>query len=493
MVASVQCSLVGNMSKSWRKTGAAMAKPSSRMQPSIPNKPAFIVKPFAGSSQPSGWSSSSGLANMRHPSGMTSEELGQACVSAAREQVDSPKLWMLLSQRASAIADNMEPRDISLLLNGMSRTRTLAEFGPSLLPALLPTIEKKLPYFSSIQIAMLISAISKLPPQSQLLPPSMIKEIKSRVHEFLTPVEFSMLMTALTKLGISDASLYTRLSSFIQSRMNSSPYHVRDLSVIAHAFAAANFRDLTLFERIYEKSVPTLPEATPVEFARLISAFLKVQSSPEIVSSLISQTTEIVAQRFKYMNPTELVSTVYAFASICEHHHEANELAGIFSALKQSFFANFPLLQVKDIASVLTSLSRWKITLTDDEEQVLVDKLSALRLDRIDPAYSVAIAASLAGIFSDSSISTPILFHLYPSLLAGIEASHTDWSLVARALKLAIETLPDSDQLIAKFSARVVKDIKGFRSVDRSTRIALTDTLSRKLGAEHDLVITISD
>jgi hypothetical protein len=478
------------MSKSWRNASKRIPIPNVRASTTTQSKPAFSVKPFAPVPTNSGWSSSSGLAQMRHPSNMTSEELGLASVSAAREQVDSPKLWALIAKRASEIADTLEPRDIALLLNGMSRMRTLTSFGPQLLPTILPTIEKKLPYFSSIQIAMLISAISKLPSTNQTLPPSLIKEIKSRVHEFLTPVEISMLMTALVKLGISDASLFTRLSSFIQSRMHVTPYHVRELSVIAHAFASANFRDVTLFERVFEKSQPTLSEATPVEFARLIAAFLKIQISSEITDSLIRQTTEIFADRFKYMTAGDLVSTVFAFASICEHHHEAESLSSIFSALKHSFLTNFSILQPKDIAAILTSFSRWRISMTNEEFSLLFSKLTSLRPDRIDSNNAIIITASLAGISPETSI-LPVLKHMYPSILAGVD-SHQEWSSLARAAILVLNTLP-ADQIVSSLTRRIVHDLTGFKSLDRSTRSSMIDTLKKILGHEHDLVLAICE
>ena len=46
-----------------------------------------------------------------------------------------------------------------------------------------------------------------------------------------------MLINALSKLNLRDDEMWRRLSAHVQTRMSLEPFHVRDLSVIAAAFA----------------------------------------------------------------------------------------------------------------------------------------------------------------------------------------------------------------------------------------------------------------
>lgn len=91
---------------------------------------------------------------------MSSEELGGACVAAAREQIESPPFWKMVADRGSAIHGDLEPRDIALILNGFSRTRQLVNH-LKLIKDVAPSIEKRLPYFSSLHLAMTLSALGK--------------------------------------------------------------------------------------------------------------------------------------------------------------------------------------------------------------------------------------------------------------------------------------------------------------------------------------------
>ncbi|CAD7946171.1 unnamed protein product [Amoebophrya sp. A25] len=147
----------------------------------------------------------------------------------------------------------------------------------------------------------------------------LVRELRQRLGDFEQSTEITMLVNALVKLRIADASLWERLCCHVHSRLTIDAYHVRDLSVLAKAFAdgwdlckgqedsasSANStpssesskeeqtdttdpqtarRDMLLrvrlglihmklFQKFAYQARFTFEEATPLELARLVDAF----------------------------------------------------------------------------------------------------------------------------------------------------------------------------------------------------------------------------
>jgi hypothetical protein len=414
---------------------------------------------------------------------MDSSELGMACVAAAREQVDSPQLWQMLVERAAEI--DLDPRDTSLLLNGLSRTRKLGEF-PKLFPSLWPRMEHQLDYYSSIQLAMVLSSVAKSASAGTPIPPgmvpSLVSQIKRRVHEFSTPLEISMVLNAISKLGVNDVTLFQRLSSFIQSRMAlSAGFHARELSVIASAFAGAGFRDTVLFEKILERCTPTLPEATPGEFARLLAAFARVGLP---LSELIDAADTICSDRFKYMSPIELRNTIFAFGSVCEVV-DPNEIRVIIDKLKSAFLSSFPLFQPKDITSVLVSFSRWRIAFSEGESRLLLERLMKLR---IDSENAIGISGSIGPTIHPSVSIHSLVRHWVPFILPGLNDCR-DTAQAVRAIVACVE-LGAVTSVRGEIGEWIIKRIA---QIDKPARDNLADSLGLVLPPDDDLVLLLRE
>jgi len=419
---------------------------------------------------------------------MTSEEVGSACIAAAREQVDSSQLWTLLTDRAQELGTEMEPRDVALLLNGLSRTRQL-NFFPNILKNLAPSIEEKISYYSSIQIAMILSAVSKA--SGSNLTPSLlgklVTEVKNRVHEFASPVELSMLMNALVKLNVTDSILYRRFSSFIQSRMKNGNFHVREISIIAHAFSIANIRDISLFEKLFEKSLITINEATPIEIARIVAAYNRIslcQYSDQFVENFNGN------EKFKYLSPSDLVATVYSFCAISDET-TSGRMGDIHASLKSAFVASFSLLTLCDIASILTSFTRWKIPFKLDEKLVVLNKLRQVKTISVDYDTACSIIGSLGcwrtteSMMDDEISSLECIKKFLPSFFSGIAIRNDDWPAVARATV----AIPHSQTLVHAIQKKL---LNGNQNIDRTSRGILVEYFSKNLGPDHDLVLALA-
>ena len=456
--------------------------PSGRFAVASGSRPAFEQKAFAKSSSP--WSSSSNLATMRHPADMTGEELGAACVAAARGAVESAPFWDLVVERAVTLGPVMEPREISLLLNGLSRTRQLSS-RLSAVKSLDPVIRSKLAYFSSIQLAMTVSALAKAFSVSSLPPEliaALVKETKSRIHEFSTGVEFSMILNGLAKLGVVDSALATRLASVVSSRLATTSFHVRELCVIASALASLGVKDATVFDTIVARAVPVAAEATPAELARLAAAVAKANGPLEKV---LIATLETHGHRFRFLSPTDVTSAVFGFGSVCEHAECNSSLTALLDELKVAFIGSLPLFQPKDIASVLTSFARWRVALSAAERDAVVSKLISMSR-RIDGQEAVAIVASLE--------SAELAQMLRPAVVVELSScgklTSAEWQATAKAVAGMVRSGLVDSSLIDAIGICVIKNSA---SMDRSVGAALRESLSAVLEPDHDLRLALAE
>ncbi len=458
---------------------------------SLPRKPAFTHKPFAAASP---WSSSSSLGVMRSPSEMTAEELGSASVAAAREQIESPKFWGLIAKRATDLQGSLEPRDIALILNGMSRTRQLSHH-TELMQIVSPIIKKKLAYFSSSQMAMVTSALAKSFPPTSIpsdLIAALVKEIKSRIHEFSTAVELSMVLNALSKLGVVDTGLSQRLSAIIQSKIRSGSiaFHARELCVVASALSQMGVRDTALFELIQMRILPILGEATPVEISRLISAFAKAGIMTE---PLLEATIGMSRDRFRLLSPTDLVTAIYGFGSVCEFVEPNCSLIELLNSLKRACITNLPQFQSREIAAVLVSFSRWNIDLSDSELGAVCNRVDELiARDRVSvPLDLVVIAGSLSGMCPDRSWLGSHSDLLMKSIREAECKTQSDWQSLNKLVDGLLK--PDAsrrDDILNSVSVCVVRNMDSL--TDRISRSQLIETISG-IDPDHDLVLVLRD
>ena len=471
-------------------------KPVARRVLDSYGKPVFSHKPLATPS----WASSNSFANMKHPSLMSSEELGGACVAAAREQIENPAFWKMVADRGSAIHDDLEPRDIALILNGFSRTRQLGNHY-KLIEDLAASIEKRLPYFSSLHLAMTLSALGKsgLTPGAYpgTLVDSLVREIKSRVHELGTSVEYCMILNALVKLNITDMGIYERLCCVFQSklRMGSLQCHVRDLCVISNAFSVAGIRDSSFFDSVAQRVIPTLAEATPAEVAKLLSALARGGVE---VTEVATAAKHACGNKFKSMTSSEITNTVYAFGQLREVANSNPAVDDLISLTIATFIYSIPLFQIKEVSAVLTSLARWRIVPSDADLVAITQKLSLMSRRFADLYTSAgqnicAMVPALAALSATSSADARQAVVSYTSTVSDVlvkSFSDLDWSTTVRVIAASNQLGLTDQRMIAAVSSKYL--VQG-NDLDASTRNALTEALVHSLSPDHDLVLAIQD
>jgi len=425
--------------------------------------------------------------------------LGQACVAAAREQVDNPKFWKLIADRCVQLGADLEPQDISLLLNALSRTRRLSNHFPAI-EALSSTILRKLSYFSSVQLAMTLSALGKSFSQTALPPDlvtGLIQEVKWRVHEFNTSVEFSMLVNALVKLGVADQGLFTRLAGIFQSKIRTGAMSIpiRDLSVVASAFSSAGIRDITLYQMVCERAVPVLSEATTIEIARLLTSIARAGLD---VGELAKVANGTCREKFRSLTSMDIVNTVFAFGGLCEsiHIEDCPNISSLLQLVKTSFLASIPLMPIKDVAAVLLSFSRWRINLTESELQVLLRTVGPMIRRRSDDADDdVVIAAAAVNCLSagmsdgTKAIVCAFIEPILEVIVSTVRSSSTlEFQQIVRVVNACNAHNLTTDNLINAVASAVATR---HTSLDMHAKSLLHSSLSAKLPKDHDLIIVL--
>ena len=386
----------------------------------------------------------------------TGQEVGKISLSAAREGVVSKTFWQALLDRALQLED-LEPQDIAYLLNGMTRVRM--EVPNEFFEEIVPKIETKLAYFSSIHLAMLFSAISKNPSlHSSPFVPVLSVAVGRRAHEFATPVELAMVLAALARFKTSDRTIWCRFSQLVQTRMDQHHlfFPIRELVILATSFSG--YEDSRLFEKIAEQAISQISDATPAELGRLIIA---CKQSNEL--KLVAE--ETLLRKLRYLSPIDLVACIQIWPP---------EEKRIHCALFDTFLATFSLFQMSQVADILNVYSRWHLVLTTDQSEILDSKLLGVSDDRFDDSTLVSVCGYG---------KTKFLFAKKNRIFSIISAHDIDTKSLLRAMQIYSEIDSMRSELKTAISGFVLK-----KKLDKRTQNSLKDILLKFCSPEDDLM-----
>jgi len=334
------------------------------------------------------------IEQIPHPRDMDSALLGQCASVAARERFTSPNFWKPMCERAKELVNTFEAQDIALLLNGMARLQIK---DPELIDRIVPRILEKLVFFNSTYLSMTLAALGKQSPKGGY-PPEFLeevaKELQGRIYEFYSPTEISMLINAIVRLEIKNARLITQCAEHTAARMRMDNFHVRDLSVIAHAFSRASWPDeeiigqktrkdvlADLFARIFEELKSSLSEATPQELARLLTAFARAEV--ESFDKIFPYCLKAARYQVIFLTPKQLCNAAFAFGEVLEITPKEciPELHNLFKIFVKAGVHSLHLFAYDDIISFLTSYSRWHISFGEETFLSFIKRAKTLSLD----------------------------------------------------------------------------------------------------------------
>nr|CEL66871.1 TPA: hypothetical protein BN1204_026770 [Neospora caninum Liverpool] len=346
------------------------------------------------------WAASASSGSV-HPTHMDAPLVASTAADMARARSGNEALWTALERRALQLRLLFEPKEISLFLGALSRTR---RFPPEVFKAFAPLAAQKIVYFNSTHLCMLLSAYAK----SRVAPgPEFLSAVRQQLlhrlslREIQSPVELAMLVNALVKLKLcEDRSLVESLAQHVRQRLSVEEFHVRELAVLAAAFAAVGYSDLALFSHIADAAVETINEATPVELARMLHAFSSVHAplSPgecdgqaerwaqnerrrKQLEALLEVCVACAREKIAFMSVEELLLSANAVGqafSVTASAALREDVAALLANMRCLAVASIAVFNLHQISSLLFSFSRWKQPFPPSDLLRVIDRLGAL-------------------------------------------------------------------------------------------------------------------
>lgn len=442
----------------------------------------------------------SALSLLRHPRELDSEGLGRAATAAVREGLDDESWWKAFRERALELAPRLALHDAALVLNSMARVRRTDR---KLVMALLPRISSHLVYLTSAHLAMLASAIAKSGVHDATFAAALTRELKARLMEFQTSMEITMIVNAMSKLRVTDEDLYRRFVSHIQNAMGHEVFHVRDLSVLVGALARVQCTDNVTMSRFADCAVATLPEATPMELARLMHAYMSVGC---VLHDFFGVCAHYAKQRALTMDPGGLTNAAFAFGQCFEVADEAHYiyLRRIFRAIRKASVASLPLYLPREIVSLLRTYARWQVAFNIDQLRRVAERMraTAQQFDAegaVSASYSLGVLMQRNAGRSQSEVGEEVAWTAAAaaarSLLAPVwsAARRGDVEVVAllRAIEAAV-SLQATDAEIPRTVAAVIA--RRSAELDAPTCSALYEFLNHMgVSQEEDVMLALAD
>ena len=158
------------------------------------------------------------------------------------------------------------------------------------------------------------------------------------------------------------------------------PFHIRDLSVLAHGFAKVGVFNSELAERIAARSLATISDCSAQELARLLTAFT-ISKNLHLCDELWTLGLNYVGDKLLFLSAQQLVDSSFAFGQILEvlPQNEKKRLDTLFERIRYSAVSGIILFQPKEILAFIHSYARWKIAFDADDLAIVADRVRQVR------------------------------------------------------------------------------------------------------------------
>lgn len=340
-----------------------------------------------------------------------------AATEAAKAGAGTPAYWKAVGRRAVDLAALLTAADVAALLHALNRaSRMTGEETILVLQDLMPRIEALLPSFTSLQIAQVLSALSRV----EMVEPSLLQGARSSISRLLgaggfdKPFELAMILKASIKLGLLDPPLLAGLNGRTQQLLERGQFPIRDLAVVAQAFASVSLVPRDLLDALADVALSRLAEATALDLARLLQAFASTTewsgeetaagSAPgaaaddrpshnecSMVSNhqaasisarrrLFSACIEAAGDRILFSSPAELTVAAQAFglALVESHGPEGKALASLLQRIRSVAITSLGLFLPQQLASLLLTFARWRLPFSPADLLKVIERLLQL-------------------------------------------------------------------------------------------------------------------
>ncbi|UKJ88256.2 hypothetical protein MACJ_000700 [Theileria orientalis] len=299
----------------------------------------------------------------------------------ARNLDFNPVKWELILSKSKEVYKDLKPIDIALLLNSLSRARL---YDSELFNSLIPQIIKNVSFFTSVHIAMVLSAYSK----GKLLCPELYRvlksEVKGRMYEFTTSVEMCMIINAISKYGDSDKGFLDSICKNLVKMYHNFHFTSQELSVLINSFVALGYYNEQLFNLMSKNVVDQLNLCNIYELIRILSGYIIFENDANRIQTHCKNE---VVNKIKYSGQTELTTTLYSLGSInytlVQTNIELNRkiIDEMVEAVKRRCLNIIDGFTMSNISHFLISLSKWSFKLECHELLKAVKQLGEAKMD----------------------------------------------------------------------------------------------------------------
>jgi hypothetical protein len=392
-------------------------------------------------------------------------QISKLALLASKNSVTDLDVWKRIIMRTEQLSRQMLPGELVTIICVSTKARAMKHAS---LEMFFPIIKPNLSRLTANQIGNVFSAYAKNGFTSASTSDVFVRELRSRLHEFNAPTDLSVVSNCLCKFEIKDEQLLKRFAAHVQSRL-SSGYDlvpVRDASVIAQAVVGlpgfSNFGQPAL-QRLAQHASQTLDQATPLELARLLQAYLPIPSFKDFSLTLVTAAERQAAA----LRPEDLSTALFSFGQVLERV-STPEVTCVISRLTEAVVAALPRFQSgRDLAQILSTYARWKFQLSPESAGLMLGRMVVL-VEAGQRAEVLAAAVS-AGV----AIAGSQAHALGEACQPGIQAAVMD--LEISSLGRAVEALTQLGMLDIGFQAALtsaiicrhgeVRSSKYFRSV----------------------------
>eukprot|EP00375_Theileria_parva_P003711 XP_766396.1 hypothetical protein [Theileria parva strain Muguga] len=274
-----------------------------------------------------------------------------------------------------------KPMDIALLLNGLSRARI---YDKELFELLIPQIIKKVSFFTSVYLSMVLSAYSK----GKMLTPDLYNilkfEISTRLYEFRTSIEMCMILNAISKSGDTDKIFLSKISNHILKFFRYFNFTPQELSVIINAFVTLGYYNEQLFNTFSSSLVNNLNSCNIFELLRVLNGFMIFENN---FNDIQNECRDEIVSRVRFSSPSDLTNSLYALGSIkstlinsnISLNHEI--IDEIVQSIKGRSLTTLQCFKMEFVSNLLVSFSKWSFELGQQELLKIIEHMVTIRMD----------------------------------------------------------------------------------------------------------------
>lgn len=332
-------------------------------------------------------------------SSFSPHELSRVVLRAVKEKRSDISFWKCVIARANAIADQLQPYDISVIVYGLGRMRYRDK------DLLLNLAARSIPHLSAMSlndISHLLAGFARVEVRNDLLFDLASREIGKKLNTCKSLAEISNILCSYVSLNYEHPLLFSALGKrtiFLLPLTKDCPS--REFSTLVESFAKSEYEDPKLFALFSSEICRRMDELTVVAIARISSAF----SKRGLLGENLFLNELILDECFKRRMEFDAVS-----ASLLLHSVIEGEAKSKISLLAEYFIADFSRkgvgkFDLSSLALLASALGRYHVIEgssgpTADETKLFIsigDKVAGLA-DQLDQSNIALLVRGFADV-----------------------------------------------------------------------------------------------